>query len=261
MSVQSAGEIIIKSKHPCVPNIYNDQIGLIEHSIQTANLTPDQKQTIIFRYISLLYEYKYRSKKYAYAYNTLRIIITVGSLIVPALLSVQYTGGNITSSEANISANVYWCVWVLSLFVTISNGLTGLFKVDKKYFVLNTTYQHLLSEGWQYIHLSGKFSGYYTPTVGPTHENQFIFFCNRIEKIRMKHVQEEYYKLSDNHETAQPSDTIVPPTPAKPFSFPYDEKSPPIVNGSEKETTVRRKIQENTEITISEGISLDDRSP
>lgn len=255
-------QIIIKSKHPCVPSVYNDQIGLMEHSIQTAILTQEQKQTIMFRYISLLYEYKYRSRKYSCSYNTLRIIITVGSLIVPALLSVQYTGGNITSSEANISANVYWCVWVLSLLVTISNGLTALFKVDKKYFILNTTYQQLLSEGWQYIHLSGKFSGPYTPNIDATHKNQFIFFCNRIEKIRMKHVQEEYYKLSDNHETVQPIDTLVPPTPAKPFSFSYDEKSTPIVNGS-KETTVRRKVQENTEAltTISEGISMDDRIP
>jgi len=189
-------------------------IVLVKEALATTSLTAQQKLTVSGRFISLLYEYNGRSNRYSFSFNTLRIIITVGSLIVPALLSVQYASGNVNSSTASISSEVYWFVWVLSLLVTISNGVMTLLKVDKKYFTLNTTYQHLLSEGWQFVHLSGKYSGFYTPSAAASHQNQFIYFCNMIEKIRMKQVEEEYYKLDQSHGHGTPHDQLVPPTPA-----------------------------------------------
>jgi len=218
------------------------QIQLIESAIQTANLEAEDKLNLTARFVSLLYEYRSRSTRYSYSFNTLRIIITVGSLIVPALLSVQYTAVSPCDPEKPMGADVYWTVWVLSLLVTISNGVIALLKVDKKYFVLNTIYQHLLSEGWQFVQLSGKYSGFYTPDTIPTHKNQFIFFCNMIEKIRMKQIEDEYYKVTEHHGThaSGQQDQLIPPTPAKqlPFTSSYNEKSIPLVNDSQ--TTVRK---------------------
>ena len=220
-----------------------DPFLIIRDAIGTTTLTLDQKSTLTARFLSLLREYRIRSFRYSCSFNTLRIIITVGSLIVPALLSVQYAAGNVNSSTANISTEVYWIVWNLSLFVTISNGVMTLMKVDKKYFTLNTTYEHLISEGWQFIQLSGKYSGFYTPAAVATHNNQFVFFCNMIEKIRMKQVEEEYYKIDQAHTNVshpQGHDQLVPPTPAlvgtatalkKSSVLPFiDENSSPIIN-------------------------------
>ena len=227
----------------------NKQIGLLREAIQVTTLTEEQKRTVSSRYLSLIDEYSGRVTRYSFSFNTLRIVITVGSLIVPALLSVQYTAGNVSSSDATMSSQMYWLVWNLSLFVTISNGIMALLKVDKKYFVLNTTYQHLLSEGWQFIHLSGKYSGFYTPSAAASHENQFIYFCNMVEKIRMKQVEEEYYKIDQAHShgsgSGQSQEQLVPPTPAKasikssailPFGD-IGEKSPIIVNDESAEDT------------------------
>jgi Protein of unknown function (DUF4231) len=228
----------------------NKQIGLLREAIQVTTLTEEQKRTVSYRYLSLIDEYSGRVTRYSVSFNTLRIVITVGSLIVPALLSVQYTAGNVSSSDATMSAQMYWLVWNLSLFVTISNGIMALLKVDKKYFVLNTTYQHLLSEGWQFIHLSGKYSGFYTPSAAASHENQFIYFCNMVEKIRMRQVEEEYYKIDQAHSHGnsssggQAQDQLIPPTPAKatikssailPFGD-IGEKSPIIVNDESEDT-------------------------
>ena len=228
----------------------NKQIGLLREAIQVTTLTEEQKRTVSSRYLSLIDEYSGRVTRYSVSFNTLRIVITVGSLIVPALLSVQYTAGNVSSSDATMSSQMYWLVWNLSLFVTISNGVMALLKVDKKYFVLNTTYQHLLSEGWQFIHLSGKYSGFYTPSAAASHENQFIYFCNMVEKIRMKQVEEEYYKIDQAHShgsgssSGQGQEQLVPPTPAKasikssavlPFGD-IGEKSPIIVNDESEDT-------------------------
>jgi hypothetical protein len=221
-----------------------NQLIHMKNAIEITALTADQKMTMSSRFLTLLKEYQDRSVRYSYTFNTLRIIITVGSLIVPALLSVQYTAGNVSTASANISAQVYWIVWNLSLFVTISNGVMALMKVDKKYYILNTTYQHLLSEGWQFVHLSGKYSGFYTPSVAASHHNQFVYFCNMIEKIRMKQIEEEYYKLDQAHAHAghvPQQDQLVPPTPvtikasALPFSS-LGEKTPTIVNEDTEDT-------------------------
>lgn len=203
-------------------------------------LSETQKSTLKARVISLLQEYDARAYKFSFAFNTFRITITVGSLIVPALLSVQYTTSNDT--QHTMSQEVYWIVWVISLLVTISNGIMTLLKIDKKYFTLNTTYQHLLSESWQFIHLSGAYSGGYTPTLLATHQNQYVFFCNKIEKIRMKHIEDEYYKAAEQN-TLQ--DVIVPPTIRN--RLPYQENSELQVNGGTSEaqqtTTIRRNPQ------------------
>lgn len=216
----------------------------IEEAIETTPLTQTQKSILQLRFLSLLYEYRNRSIYYSYYFNTLRIIISVGSLIVPALLSVQYTPANTESGGGQANVEMYWVVWTLSLMVTISNAVISLLKVDKKYYTLNTTYQHLLSEGWQYIELSGKYSGFYTPSEIPTYENQFIHFCNILEKIRIRNVQDEFYKVED-HSHGTKIDPLAPPTPLKPLPFTDAiEKSELSVNGGEGEapsTTVRKQ--------------------
>jgi len=204
----------------------NDIEGLMI-SFDTVELTQTKKDVTKSRYLSILKEYDLRSSRYSYAFHSLRIIVSVGSLLVPAILSVQYN-----SSFESQKVEIYWLVWILSLFVTMSNGIINLFKVDKKYYSLNTTYHHLTSEGWQFIELTGRYSGKKPrdeESVIPTHENQYRTFTHSLEKIRMKQVEEEYYKVND-HSHGTHGDDIVPKTPFKtPDS--RDIKSPIELNG------------------------------
>jgi len=120
-----------------------------------------------------------------------RIIVTVGSILVPAFLSIQ---GN------PIRDNLYFAAWLISILVTVSNGFVTLFKIDKKYFFLHMTLELLHSEGWQYVALTGRYSPKDAP-VPPTHDNQFAIFCRIAEKIKLKQVEEEYWKFSDTSAT------------------------------------------------------------
>lgn len=166
-------------------------------------LTQFQKQTLINRYISLYEDFQGRAYCFAYLFHVGRFIVTVGSLIVPALLSIQYTTSTI--SVDGIQLEVYWTTWTLSLLVTTFNGILTLFKIDKKYYFLNTVVEQLQSEMWQYIHLTGKYGGKLTPGHFPTHDNQFVFFAHNMEKIKLKQVEEEYFKLIEEKDktTAQ----------------------------------------------------------
>jgi hypothetical protein len=186
-----------------------------------------QKLILLERFIPLMNEYECRCFYFAVLFHTMRFIITVGSLIVPALLSIQYSAPGQVGGASEFSYQIYWVTWVISLLVTISNGILTLFKIEKKYYLLHTNVEHIRSEAWQFIGLSGRYSGFHTPSEKPTHTNQFLFFCHSLEKIKMKQVEEEYFKINENSpsatqtkpQTSEPDkaqlipDGLVPPTP------------------------------------------------
>ncbi len=172
---------------------------------ESLNIEQYKKTILQERYLEVLQNFHQRSITLAYMFYTTRIIMTVGSILVPAFLSIQ---------GSTFQTQIYWATWVLSLSVTISNGFMTLFKIDKKYFFINTTLELLHSEGWQYVGLSGRYAG--KDGVIPTHENQFLVFFHMAEKIKMRQVEEEYWKFTDTSGVGNATNTKTPlitPTP------------------------------------------------
>jgi hypothetical protein len=200
----------------------NDEINY-RQIIQTLELTEFEKLILHLRYIKLLDKLHGRTSRITYLFYVNKTIVTIGSLIVPALLSIQYADTGPGADKGAFSAQIYWSTWVLSLLVTICNALMTLFKIDKKFMYLHSDIEYLISEGWQYAQLSGRYSGFYTPGEVPTHKNQFKFFCHIIEKIQMKEVESEYSNKLENSAAHQNStkktssiDTTNPITPLRP---------------------------------------------
>jgi Protein of unknown function (DUF4231) len=188
-----------------------NRLSRFETAFALLDLNPVQKSVIQNRFLPLLSHLQSRVNRIASMFHIGRIIITVGSLMVPALLSIQ-------ASECIGQSSMYWSTWTTSLAVTTCNALLTLFKLDKKYYYLHTCMEQLISDGWQYIELSGKYSGFNTPEVSPTHSNQFVFFCHAVEKVRMRQVEEEYFKLIETSQGAVAPvriDNLMPPTPLK----------------------------------------------
>ncbi len=183
-------------------------------------LTDLQRAALISRYVSLVNELRRRSKLYAFVFHSGRMIVTIGSLIVPALLSIQYTNAG-PSFPTEMSYQIYWITWAVSLLVTTFNGVLTLFRVEKKYYYLHTTVEQIKSEAFQYIHLSGIYGGHYCkPGIAPSHANQYKYFVHHMEKIKLKQVEEEYYKLIEQakHQTttAPVTGTTTAPTDQPP---------------------------------------------
>lgn len=156
---------------------------------QLDGLKPYQHEIFKARYYPLYNDYRRRCALYAIIFHSSRFIVTVGSITVPALLALQST------TDPRIS----WIVWTISLAVTIFNGILTLFKIDKKYYFLHTTKELLESEGWQYISLSGKYGKPRENDELNNHETQFTHFCFAIERIKMRQVEEEYYKAQETN--------------------------------------------------------------
>ncbi len=174
-----------------------------EETVNALTLPAMRKQILCERYLGVLANYQRRAGRYGRSFHWARITVAVGSLLVPALLSIQYipgSGSSVSSAGAGANAIVlYWVTWVISLLVTIANGLSTLMKVDKKYYFLNTIVEQLRSEGWQYVSLTGRYSGTGGLEATRTHEYQFLYFCHMVEKIKMHQVEEEYFKLTDEY--------------------------------------------------------------
>jgi hypothetical protein len=172
---------------------------------ESLNIEQYKKTILQERYLEVLHNFHQRSITLAYMFYVTRIIMTVGSILVPAFLSIQ---------GSTFQTQIYWATWVLSLSVTISNGFMTLFKIDKKYFFINTTLELLHSEGWQYVGLSGRYAG--KDGIAPTHENQFLVFFHMAEKIKMRQVEEEYWKFTDTSGVGNATNaksSLITPTP------------------------------------------------
>ena len=173
---------------------------------QTLKIEQYKKSVLQQRYLEVLRNFHVRAGRLEVMFYLTRLIVTIGSILVPAFLSIQGT---------TQQTQLYWATWLISLSVTISNGVMSLFKLDKKYFFINTTLEMLHSEGWQYVALSGRYAGK-DALVPATHENQFLMFSHMAEKIKMRQVEEEYWKFTDTSGVGNATNQkppLISPTP------------------------------------------------
>ena len=121
------------------------------------------------------------TKKY---YNTFRFIVTTGSILLPAILSMgQMDPAKLPKSFDMIS---YWASWSISLMVTASNGFLQLFSLDKNYFSYAMVVEQLKTEGWQFFGLSGKYEDF------ENHQEAYKTFSKAIESIKRKQIEQEF---------------------------------------------------------------------
>jgi len=165
-------------------------IKILHKMFESLELEKYKKNVLQERYLNVLDTFQRRAARLSCMFYSSRLIVTIGSILVPAFLSIQ------GSAAMAHQAEIYWTTWIISVMVTICNGLMSLFKLDKKYFFIHTTLELLTSEGWQYIGLSGRYSPKDAP-ITPTHEKQFLVFFHMAEKIKMRQVEEEYWKFTD----------------------------------------------------------------
>ena len=197
---------------------------------ELTDLTVLQRHSIKERYRFLMDEYRYRCRLYSIMFYIFRLTMTVGSLAVPALLSIQ--NGNTAPSY------LYWVTWSISLAVTTSNGIMTLFKLDKQFFSLHATAERLRSETWQFVQLAGRYSGHHG-THRPTHANQYVYYCSQLEKINMTRVDDEYVKAGEETRTPAPSKPVVAGASTKPTG---DTMVPSPADQSNLNTPLRDSI-------------------
>jgi hypothetical protein len=105
--------------------------------------------------------------------NVGNIVVQIGSLVIPALLSIQHL-------DDNRSGYVFWSTWGISLATGVAANMLSLFKVAKKKSVYTRVYDKLLSEGFKYLQLSDSYES--KNPVG-AHERLFPEFFAKVESM------------------------------------------------------------------------------
>ena len=162
---------------------YYDRVNEIIDGLKLKD-SPNDNQIIKNRFLYEVMHYEYKrdsTKKY---YDSLRFIMTIGSILLPAILSI----GQMDPAKLpkNFEAITYWTSWSLSLTITACNGFLQLFSLDKNYIAYSLVTEQLKTEGWQYFQLSGKYEN------ADTHEQSFKQFCKSIESVKRKQIEQEY---------------------------------------------------------------------
>lgn len=172
---------------PGYDDSYANQVNNI---IDTLVLDSETDRGILkSRFLSEVVEYERRKLKTKKYYDVFRFIVTTGSILLPAILSL----GQMDPAKLpkNFDQITYWTSWTISLMVTASNGFLQLFSLDKNYFEYALTTEQLKTEGWQFFQLSGKYE------EDESHQEAYKDFSKSIENIKRKQVEKEYSGKGD----------------------------------------------------------------
>ena len=144
----------------CSPSRASNFPKLTGDIINNLDVTPLQKLVLVNRYIKVVESMDIKTKNTSNIYHILSLLITVGSILVPSLLSIQEKPFKYTEIEGEGTVeeqahNVFWVTFVISLIVSMANGVIKLFSIDQTYIIRHLRYNDLRREGWLFFLLAG----------------------------------------------------------------------------------------------------------
>ena len=166
----------------CFSSGYNEKFKNIINDI---DLSDNQKRMMSSRFLSEvnLYDRKARIAEFFYIFFSL--IITIGSVVLPALLSIQNLDfSDDEEIDSKYRERVYWITWSLSLLISISNALIQLLSLNKQYSSYITVREDMVSEGWKYLELCDDY-------IEGNHKENFTKFVEKIEEIKNEQTKKE----------------------------------------------------------------------
>ena len=139
---------------PCCPpdpgkSKFKERITTV---IAELKISEARRFTLLHRYVAVVELYERLARREDRVYACLRAVVTMGSLVVLALLTLSDT----RVYRGTVS---FMLTFMLSVVVTGSNAFIELFAIQKRSRVYWLTFKKLESEGWEYAHSAGKYAG------------------------------------------------------------------------------------------------------
>ena len=176
---------LFSNKEPSFSNRIHSVIDKIKFS-EDEDENELKRKIIYKRYVSQVNFYEKASEDVTSQYNFLRLMITIGSMMLPTLQTIQ---GN--AKVVEYDSYIFWASIGVSLLIMISNGLITLFKIDQLYTLYNLCSEKLKRAGWNYLERSGKYHLNEWGEEASYSENLVIFF-NEIEQIKLQTTMKEF---------------------------------------------------------------------
>ena len=176
---------------------YSDFERRVYPIIDNLDISAFRKNIIRKRYVKLVLNYEAQYDVTHYRYNLCRILISVGSMMLPTLQTIQNN-----ENVASIKDEIFWSAIGTSLTVMICNNIISMFTLDRRYIMYAVTCEKLKSIGWQYFEESGMFAN-------SSHSDNYVKFWNEIEKTIKLQIMSEF-SSDDKHGKDDEFDTLEP---------------------------------------------------
>ena len=154
----------------------------------TSNMTDINRDYINIRYLRIVKNLEESTKRSTFYYYLLSSIVTLGSILVPSLISIQDRAFkfNATDSEKTQHSNyIYWTVWIISILVTLSNAFIKLLRFDQTCISRILRLNQLRSEGIMYVTKTDMYA-YLSDT------ERFDKFVTAVEKLKNLQLHQEF---------------------------------------------------------------------
>ena len=155
--------------------------------IEALNLPDLQKRFLHSRWLDQVLWMEGRADVARDRYYAMRLIIIIGGVMVPALVSL------------NIPILRYISI-ILSLLVAIAAAVEELFHYGERWRHYRRTVELLKSEGWQFFQKSG-------PYEGKSHAEAYPTFTARVEDVIQHDIQAYFTKVVPKEEEKKEGNT------------------------------------------------------
>lgn len=179
----SSGVSDIGERVPRTTPWVNDFEYQFRTALRTLDLENHAKTQIVVRYMVVTKQFIHHSQRITLIYNGMRVLIIIGGLLTPALITVF-------PQVCESGFDPWIPTLILSLLVSASNSCIEVFGIVKRHQTAMATKGALMNEGWHFASLSGRYGKY-------THHRQcwrkFMFYVNQLVAKA-----ENQYILSDS---------------------------------------------------------------
>lgn len=142
-------------------------------AMRSVDMTGPDKLVVMERYVRLVRYYQKTSRRWAlFSYGS-RALVAVGSVLVPVLVAVDE---DMTERTGTARALAYTIVGV-GFTVSLVNGFQELLQSTKQFITSSDTKRALISEGWAFVSLSGRYGQY------NSHTDCWRHFFSRVQKM------------------------------------------------------------------------------
>ena len=145
--------------------------------IDQLDLSELQKRCLRSRWLDAVMWVERKAKQAQRLYYASRLVIIIGGLIIPALVSLDLG----TDPAADL---VRWAAFGLGLLVAVSAAIDGLFRFGERWRHYRLIAERLKIEGWQFFQLSGPYARH------PGHAAAHREFAARVEEIIKSDVEQ-----------------------------------------------------------------------
>ena len=194
LDVNSSGSSSSVNSGGCFKNSCNNHPfeKKVDTLVSALPLNDYKKKLIKKRFVNEVVFYETNSAKLHYRYNMCRFVISIGSMILPTLQTIQNN-----ENVADFKDELFWTAIFTSLSVMVANNIISMFTLDRRYIMYAVTKEKLKAVGWKYFELSGMFTG-------RTHSENWVLFWNEIEKIKKLQIIAEYTDHDDKKDDESP---------------------------------------------------------